>query len=203
MIFCREDISNSLVMIQPSLICYSFQAPPQPVLLDATSVRPDVMLLLDTFFHVLIFHGETIASWRDQGFADMPEHAAFRQLLEAPKEDAASIMEKRMPVPRYIVCDQHKSQARFLMAKLNPSVTHNNADQGSGVAPVFTDDVVSTGCSIRCSDRSVLQLLQRTFVLRKKERTCLNQRPTRRPTHPRVQSYSVFSEHLCKLAVQS
>lgn len=36
MVFCREDVSNSLVMIQPSLICYSFQAPPQPVLLDAT-----------------------------------------------------------------------------------------------------------------------------------------------------------------------
>ena len=36
LIFCREDVSNSLVMIQPSLICYSFQAPPQPVLLDAT-----------------------------------------------------------------------------------------------------------------------------------------------------------------------
>lgn len=114
------------------------------------------MLLLDTFFHVLIFHGETIANWRDQGYAELPEHAAFRALLEAPKEDAGAIMEKRMPVPRYIVCDQHKSQSRFLMAKLNPSVTHNNMDV-SGVAPVFTDDV----------------------------------------------SYSVFSEHLCKLAVAS
>lgn len=121
------------------------------------SVRQDVMLLLDTFFHVLIFHGETIAQWRDQGYQDMPEHAAFRQLLEAPKEDAASIMEKRFPVPRYIVCDQHRSQSRFLMAKLNPSVTHNNNMDVSGVAPVFTDDV----------------------------------------------SYSVFSEHLCKLAVAS
>ena len=36
LIFCREDVSNSLVMIQPSLICYYFSAPPQPVLLDAT-----------------------------------------------------------------------------------------------------------------------------------------------------------------------
>ena len=57
-----------------------------------------------------------------------------------PKDDAATIMNARFPVPRYIVCDQHKSQARFLMAKLNPSITHNNAD-AAGVAPVFTDDV--------------------------------------------------------------
>lgn len=156
LIFCREDVSNSLVMMQPSLLCYSFTAPPQPVLLDATSVRPDVILLLDTFFQVLIFHGETIASWREQKYQDLPEHEAFRQLLQMPKDDAQAIMETRFPVPRYIVCDQHKSQARFLMAKLNPSVTHNNTD-ASGAAPVFTDDV----------------------------------------------SYSVFMEHLMKLAVQS
>jgi len=57
LIFLRESVSNALVMMQPSLICYSFQAGPHPVLLDAASVRPDVVLLLDTFFHVLIFHG--------------------------------------------------------------------------------------------------------------------------------------------------
>ena len=59
---------------------------------------------------------------------------------QVPKADATTIMNSRFPVPRYIVCDQHKSQARFLMAKLNPSITHNNADAGS-VAPVLTDDV--------------------------------------------------------------
>ena len=49
-------------------------------------------------------------------------------------------MENRFPVPRYIVCDQGKSQARFLMARLNPSVTYNNEDP-SGTQPIFTDDV--------------------------------------------------------------
>jgi len=103
-------------------------------------VRPDVVLLLDTFFQVIVFHGETIALWRDQKYHEQPEHAAFRDLLAAPKEEAIQLMESRFPVPRYVVCDQHKSQARFLLAKVNPSVTHNNMD-GSGTAPVFTDDV--------------------------------------------------------------
>ena len=49
-------------------------------------------------------------------------------------------MDSRFPVPRYIVCDQHKSESRFLMAKLNPSVTHNSTDSGMGQA-IFTDDV--------------------------------------------------------------
>jgi protein transport protein SEC23 len=62
----KENTTNSLTMIQPSLLSYTFSAPPVPVLLDNVSVKPDCILLLDTFFHVLIFHGETIASWRDQ-----------------------------------------------------------------------------------------------------------------------------------------
>ena len=66
--FMREDTANSLVMIQASLLCYSFAGPPSPVLLDAESVRPDVALLLDTFFTVVIWHGATIAQWRKEGY---------------------------------------------------------------------------------------------------------------------------------------
>lgn len=139
-ILCRENTASSLVMLQPSLLSYSFQGPPTPAMLDAASVRPDTILLLDTFFHVVIFHGETIGAWREQKYQDHEEHAAFRQLLEAPQADAQLIMQSRCPVPRYIVCDQHKSEARFLISKLNPSVTHNTTD-GSQAQAIFTDDV--------------------------------------------------------------
>lgn len=44
------------------------KGPPVPAMLDAASVRPDTILLLDTFFHVVIFHGETIGAWREQGW---------------------------------------------------------------------------------------------------------------------------------------
>ena len=139
-VLSMSNTTNSLVMIQPTLLSYSFQGPPQPTMLDATSVRPDTILLLDTFFHVVVFHGETVASWREAKYHEQEEHAAFRSLLEAPQADAQMIMDSRFPVPRYIVCDQHKSEARFLMAKLNPSVTHNSEGGGVG-AQVFTDDV--------------------------------------------------------------
>jgi protein transport protein SEC23 len=138
-VLSRENTTNSLVMIQPTLLSYSFDGPPQPALLDCQSVQPNTILLLDTFFHVIVFHGETCAAWREQGYHEQEEHAAFRNLLEAPQSDAQMIMDARFPVPRYIVCDQHKSEARFLMAKLNPSVTPNT-DGGVG-AQVFTDDV--------------------------------------------------------------
>lgn len=128
------------------------------------SIRPDNILLLDTFFQIVIHHGETIAAWRAHGYQDLPEYASFKSMLEAPVADARvrrvfvlamapqadarwpllhvrtqMIMESRFPMPRFIVCDQHKSQARFLLAKLNPSVTHNSMDGAH--APIFTDDV--------------------------------------------------------------
>ncbi|CAM9865999.1 unnamed protein product, partial [Choristocarpus tenellus] len=67
-ILYKETTASSLVMLQPSLLSYSFQGPPRPAMLDATSVRPDTILLLDTFFHVVVFHGETIGAWREQGY---------------------------------------------------------------------------------------------------------------------------------------
>lgn len=84
----EEDVNNSLTMIQPTLMSYTFDVPPQPVLLDSVSIKPDVILLLDTFFHILIFHGETIAQWRKAGYQDQEGYENFKELLEAPVRDA-------------------------------------------------------------------------------------------------------------------
>ena len=54
----REDLTQCLIMIQPILYAYTFSGPPEPVLLDTSSIQPDRILLMDTFFQILIFHGE-------------------------------------------------------------------------------------------------------------------------------------------------
>lgn len=135
-----ENVTNGLVMIQPALLSYSFNGPPEPVLLDAVSIKPDVILLLDTFFQVVVMHGETIAAWREAGYHEQEQYANLKSLLAAPKEDAMMIMETRFPVPRYIPCDGGSSQARFVYAKLNPSVTHNTMESAAHKV-VFSDDV--------------------------------------------------------------
>ncbi|KAF8795600.1 Protein transport protein Sec23A like protein [Argiope bruennichi] len=123
---------------------FTFFVLKRPVLLDTSSIQPDRILLMDTFFHIVIFHGETIAQWRKAGYQKSPEHENFRQLLQAPIDDAQEILQTRFPMPRYIDCDQGGSQARFLLSKVNPSITHNNmyswGQEGAG-APVLTDDV--------------------------------------------------------------
>ncbi|PRQ38303.1 putative von Willebrand factor, type A, Zinc finger, Sec23/Sec24-type, sec23/Sec24, trunk [Rosa chinensis] len=142
MLLNRENITNAAVMIQPSLISYSFNSLPQPALLDVASIAADRILLLDSYFSIVIFHGMTIAQWRNMGYQNQQEHLAFAQLLQAPHDDTQMIIRERFPVPRLVVCDQHGSQARFLLAKLNPSATYNNAhEMAAGSDVIFTDDV--------------------------------------------------------------
>jgi protein transport protein SEC23 len=142
----RENVPNTLVMIQPTLDAYSFDSEPIPVMLSVTSIQPNRILLLDTFFHVVIFHGETVAAWRKAGYHEKPEYANLKELLAAPQDDAKDMLETRFPHPIFVDCDQGGSQARFILAILDPAVTHmTNAvpgqpSNGSG-GVIFTEDI--------------------------------------------------------------
>ncbi|KAJ8764595.1 hypothetical protein K2173_006467 [Erythroxylum novogranatense] len=136
----REGVVGSLIMIQPTLFQYSFEGPPVPVLLDVRSISPEVILLFDSYFCVVIHYGSKIAQWRKLGYQKDPKHENLRKLLEAPELDAEHLVTERIPVPKLIKCDQHSSQARFLLAKLNPSVTQNSKyTEGSEI--ILTDDL--------------------------------------------------------------
>jgi len=148
----KENVANSLIMIQPTLDAYTTSGPPSPVLLSASSVSPDRILLLDTYFNVVVWSGENIASWRKAGYQNKPEYTSFKQLLEAPLADAQVIMKERFPTPRYTECDQSTSQARFLVSTVDPDVTHHQQQlqfqqqhAGSGAAAqgevILSDDV--------------------------------------------------------------
>ncbi|KAG2355310.1 hypothetical protein BDR07DRAFT_1453816 [Suillus spraguei] len=109
----NEDINNSLIMIQPTLMSYAFDMEPQPVL-PFFSLTPSFMFLF--------FMGETAAQWRKAGYQDQDGYENFKELLENPVTDAQDLLVDRFPIPRYIVCDHGGSQARFLLSKLNPAI---------------------------------------------------------------------------------
>ena len=75
-------------MIQPTLMSHGLDQPAAAVLLDSISIQPDTVLLLDTFFHILIFHGETVASWRKAGYHEQEGYENLATLLEEPQIDA-------------------------------------------------------------------------------------------------------------------
>jgi protein transport protein SEC23 len=137
----REATLNSLVMIQPALQEYSFEGYAKPVLLDATSLKPNVILLLDSFFYVVIWRGETIQAWYDAGYQEKDEYASFKQLLTEPENDARVVLNERFPVPKFVVTSTGGSQERFLKSKVNPSVTYNTDVNGGTGQAVITDDV--------------------------------------------------------------
>jgi protein transport protein SEC23 len=142
MILNRENVANSVVMVQPSLISYSFNSGVEPALLDVAAIAADRILLLDAFFTVVVFHGSTVAQWRKAGYHDNIEHELFAAFLKAPREVADMIVNERFPVPRLVICDHHGSQARFLLARLNPSATYNSdGPPAPGGDIIFTDDV--------------------------------------------------------------
>jgi len=141
-ILIRESVTNSLIMIQPTLIAYSLDGPPTPVLLDVSSCHPQRILVLDTFFHYVLWYGDNINKWRAEQHHLKPEYDYFAQLLNAPKNDAAELLRYRVPYPKFLECVERGSQSRYLIAKLNPSITQNNIGEFSqDEPPVFSDDV--------------------------------------------------------------
>lgn len=74
---------------------------------------------------------QTMEAWKKEGYHEKEEYANFRDLLQAPVDDAQDLLASRFPVPRYVVTEQGGSQARFLLSKVNPSQTHNNALYGA------------------------------------------------------------------------
>lgn len=139
----REDLTNTMIMIQPTLMQFRLDEEPEPVLLDSMSIQDDVILLLDTFFHILIWHGKTIAEWRKAGYQDLPEYENFKALLEAPRQEAAMLLIDRFPLPRFIDTEAGASQARFLLSKLNPSSTYQSGGTYGQLnsQEILTDDV--------------------------------------------------------------
>ena len=110
---------------------------------------PDTILLLDGYFFVVVHSGTTISQWRKANYQDLPDYAHFKRLLAEPVADAQQLAESRCPTPRLVECDQGGSQARFLLAKLNPSNTHQTQHQSGweqqqnfgGGEIIFTDDI--------------------------------------------------------------
>jgi len=55
-----------------------------------------------------------MTQWRRAGYQDLPEYENFKQLLQAPVDDAQEILQTRFPMPRYVDTEARGSQVRPL-----------------------------------------------------------------------------------------
>ncbi len=99
---------------------------------------------------VLFSSSQTIAQWRKAGYQELAEYENFKQLLQAPLDDAQEILQTRFPMPRYVDTEHGGSQARFLLSKVNPSQTHNNLYAWGQVHTFSSDGALCSLCVLRC-----------------------------------------------------
>lgn len=145
----KSNVQDSIIQIQPTLYRYRMDAPPQPVALDSSALQHDCIVLLDTFFEVLLHCGSTIAAWRNAGYAEQEDYAYFKEFLDVAMGDAETLVLNRAPVPRLIHVNQDDPDARILYNRINPSRSYNSMQDGFG-APggqdnhdgdlIYTDD---------------------------------------------------------------
>ena len=93
------------------------------------------------------------------------------------------------------------SQARFLLAKLNPSATHQS-DQGLTSEIIFTEDV-SLEVIAACSCTTLCCYKMRHVCMGTVPNADLSALVVHDGQHNVSYAMQVFTQHLCRLAVQS
>jgi hypothetical protein len=143
-------------------------------------------------------------------------------LLQAAPNDAYITMRDRFPAARFIECDQHSSQvfpnrlllcasmsfftlhqARFLTARVNPSVTQSSSGSVSHPCIRLQRTSLMHLTSFSATVPATKLCRQMTYPF-KSASFCLLY-PCCSPTHTPFPHYDIqtFMEHLQKLAVQS
>lgn len=75
-----------------------------------------------------------------------------------PKEDARKLLKNRYPFPKTIETDADGGDARYLKAKVNPSLTHHSTQQnGTSGAGIFAAGSGSDQGAVVLTDDASLQ----------------------------------------------
>ena len=115
----RSDVYHSILMIHPTLIAYGINAAPKPIPLDEQYMDDRSILVLDTFFDILIYYGPAIQAWRAAGFAE--KNPDFKAFCANPVQSTAAAVRARNPCPQIIECTKGDPASRILLHKLNAS----------------------------------------------------------------------------------
>lgn len=134
-----QNVENCTIMIQPLLYEYTPENPSaNPVFLDLNSMKNDVVLLLDTFFYVVVWHGIEVVKWREEGYQNREGYENIKLMLDEPQDYAQNIVIERLPTPRLVSCDSGSGQERLIKCIVNPSSDGKNNVKENGF---FSDDV--------------------------------------------------------------
>ena len=125
----RSSVAEAILMIEPVLLSYSFNSDlPEPQFLSPEAMKKDRLLLLDSFFTVVIWHGPDICAWIEAEYHLKPEYENFACLLDMPVNDSGLILQSRFPIPKLVMSKPRDGTERYIKAKLNTQ-TKGQAEQ--------------------------------------------------------------------------
>ena len=108
------NASATGILIVPVLTKYEVGKEPEQVALSAESLNSANILVLTSYQRVVVWHGRNIA------IAEKNKDQTIKDILAKSEEDAKMYIAERFPAPRLIKCDEDSSQARYLLASINP-----------------------------------------------------------------------------------
>lgn len=84
----RESVPNSLLIVQPSLTQYDLEnEAPVAANCDIESMKDDVILLMDSYFHIVVWRGSSIVNWVNEGYHEQEDFSNLKAILSSPDSD--------------------------------------------------------------------------------------------------------------------
>lgn len=117
--------------------------------MDISELKEEVILLLDSYFNVLVWYGESAYGWKEQNLQEEPEYEYLKEFFAMPLQDASDIMYDRLPISNFYETFKNDGKERYLKSRVNPSKSNKVEDDGhfcSDDAPItlFMDYLVKS-----------------------------------------------------------
>ena len=156
LLFLKSKAEDAIIMIQPTLMQYSLSSiqtnangsisiVPTPASLEESSIPSDGIILLDTYFEVLIIRGDTLNGWIQQGYNKQAEYSYIDNFIALARKDAMDIVNTRTSTPRYFEINRFDGNFRIFKNRVNPSQSTNSVNSQNeskgGDELTYTDDI--------------------------------------------------------------
>ena len=99
-------------------------------------MRGENILLLDSYFNLVEWHGADIAQWVEEGHENNPDCAYLKQMLDTAAEDATVVRASRFPAPQFYRCTPGHSKERFIKSRLRARDEHQREGNLSDEADI-------------------------------------------------------------------
>ena len=120
-IFNTLNPDNVSLMLVPILIEYSLVSGTSQIALSSDALKPESILLLNSYNRIVVCSGCIIAQRRMRKDHEKEGNEALKSIIEQSVVDAKAAGAGRFPSPQIYICDENSSHARYLFAAISPA----------------------------------------------------------------------------------